>query len=67
MGGVSIWAQVVGSLIGAGYAFLAGGLIYLVLKVTVGIRLTEEEEQIGADLAVHKIGAYPEDDLVRSR
>jgi len=67
MGGVSFWAQLVGSLFGAGYAFVAGGLIYLILKVTLGIRLTEEEEHIGADIAIHKIGAYPEDDLVRPR
>ncbi len=67
MGGVSFWAQLVGSLAGAVYAFAAGGLVYLILKITVGIRLTEEEEHIGADLSVHKIGAYPEDDLVRSR
>ena len=67
MGGVSFWAQLVGSLLGAGYAFLAGGLVYLVLKFVVGIRLTDEEEHAGADLSIHKIGAYPEDDFVRSR
>jgi len=67
MGGVSLAAQVVGSLMGAAYAFIGGGLVYLVLKVTVGIRLSDEEEHIGADLAIHKIGAYPEDDLGRSR
>jgi Amt family ammonium transporter len=67
MGGVSFWAQLVGSLLGAGYAFFAGGLIYLILKVTLGIRLTVEEEHVGADIAIHKIGAYPEEDLVRPR
>ena len=67
MGGVSFWGQLVGSCLGAGYAFFAGGLVYLILKVTVGIRLTEDEEHVGADIAIHKIGAYPEADLVRPR
>jgi Amt family ammonium transporter len=67
MGGVSFMAQLVGSLIGAAYAFAAGGLVYLVLRTLFGIRLTEEEEHIGADLAIHKIGAYPEDELGRPR
>jgi Amt family ammonium transporter len=60
-------AQLVGSAIGAAYAFAAGGLVYLVMKALFGIRLTEEEEHIGADLAIHKIGAYPEDELGRPR
>jgi Amt family ammonium transporter len=67
MGGVSFWAQVVGTLGGAAYALVGGGLVYLVLKLVVGIRLTDEEEHIGADIAIHRIGAYPEDDLVRPR
>jgi Amt family ammonium transporter len=33
--------------------------------VSVGIRLTDEEEHNGADISIHKIGAYPEDELVR--
>ncbi len=65
IGGVSFWGQVVGSLGGAVFGFLAGGIAYGILKVTVGIRLSEEEEFEGADLAIHKIGAYPEDDIVR--
>ena len=67
MGGVSFMAQLVGSLLGAAYAFAAGGLVYLVLKMLFGIRLTDEEEHLGADLAIHKIGAYPEDDMARPR
>jgi len=67
MGGVSFWAQLVGSTMGAAFAFAGGGLVYLLLKVMFGIRLTDEEEHVGADLSIHKIGAYPEDDLGRSR
>lgn len=65
LGGVTFSAQLVGSLIGCAYAFVAGMIIYTILKMTVGIRLTEEEEAMGADLAIHKIGAYPEEDLMR--
>jgi len=38
-------------------------LVYGVLKATVGIRLTRDEEAMGADLAIHKISAYPETDI----
>ncbi len=60
LGGVSFAAQVVGSLAIALYALAAGLIVYGVLKATLGIRLTEEDEQIGADLAIHKIGSTPE-------
>lgn len=60
LGGVSLGAQVAGTLMGIGWA-LAGGLaVYGVLKAIVGLRLSAEEEYTGADLAIHKIGATPE-------
>jgi ammonium transporter, Amt family len=31
-----------------------------VLRQTMGLRLTAEEEYEGADLSIHKIGATPE-------
>ncbi|PCI33604.1 MAG: ammonium transporter [Alphaproteobacteria bacterium] len=65
LGGVSFMSQVVGSLIGAGIGGLFGFIVYGLLKKTVGIRLSEEEEYIGADLTIHKISAYPEDDFGR--
>ncbi len=61
MGGVSAAGQVVGTLLGAAFAFAAGSLVYGVLKVTVGIRLDEDAEFRGADLSIHHIHAYPED------
>ncbi len=63
LGGVSFGAQLVGSLAGAAYAALAGLAVYGVLKKTMGIRLSEEEEYLGADLAIHKISANPEQDM----
>ncbi len=63
LGGVSFMAQLTGSVIGSVYALIAGLVVYGILKAAMGIRLSEEEEFIGADLSIHKIGAYPEDDL----
>ncbi len=63
MGGVAFGAQLLGSVLGAGFAFAAGAAVYGALKVTVGIRLDEEDEFRGADLAIHQITAYPEEAL----
>lgn len=63
MGGVSFAAQLAGSLSGVVFAIIAGFVVYGILKKTVGIRLSEEDEFDGADISIHKIGAYPEDDL----
>ncbi|MCP5367760.1 MAG: ammonium transporter [Hyphomicrobiales bacterium] len=63
LGGVSLAAQAVGTGIGVVVATVAGFVVYGALKATVGIRLTEDEEYRGADLSMHKIGAYPEEDV----
>jgi len=42
-------------------ALLGGLLVYGVLKVLVGIRLSQEDEFNGADLSIHKIGSVSED------
>lgn len=63
VGGVTFGAQLVGSVLGAAYGFGAGYAVYWVVKSLLGIRLTPEEERIGADLAIHKIGANPESEL----
>ena len=60
LGGVTLGAQVLGTLAGIAWAVVAGALVYGVLRLTVGIRLTQEEEFEGADLTVHRIGATPE-------
>jgi Amt family ammonium transporter len=63
MGGVSFSAQLAGSLIGVVFASVVGFVVYGGLKATIGIRLSEEAEFDGADISIHNIGAYPEDDL----
>ncbi len=63
MGGVTFASQLVGSLAGAAYAFIAGAIIYGLLKLVSGLRMSEEDEFLGADLAIHKISANPESDI----
>jgi Amt family ammonium transporter len=60
MGGVAFGAQVCGTLLGIGIALVGGFALYGLLRMTVGLRLGEEEEFNGADLTVHKITATPE-------
>jgi Amt family ammonium transporter len=60
IGGVSFGAQIVGTLLGVAIAFTGGLIVYGGLKITIGIRLSPEQEYEGADLTVHKITATPE-------
>ena len=60
LGGVTFGAQVLGTLVGVAWALVAGAVVYGVIKLAVGIRLTQEEEYEGADLTLHRIGATPE-------
>ena len=60
LGGVSLPAQLMGTLLGVTWALVGGFAVYGVLKVAVGLRLTQEEEFEGADLSIHRIGATPE-------
>ncbi|MBD3669868.1 MAG: ammonium transporter [Gammaproteobacteria bacterium] len=62
IGGVSLGAQVVGSLLGIAVALVGGFVVYGVIKLISGIRLDQEQEHMGADLALHKISATPEYD-----
>lgn len=58
---MSLSAQIIGTAVGAGFALIGGLVVYGGIKATMGIRLSDEEEFMGADLAVHHITAYPED------
>ena len=60
LGGVNLGAQLIGSAMGVAWALLAGFVIYGVLKATMGLRLSQEEEFEGADRSIHRIGATPE-------
>ena len=53
-------SQCLGSFLGVAIALIGGGVVYGVLKLVCGgLKLTEEEEQQGADLSIHHISATP--------
>ena len=60
LGGVSLISQIAGTFFGIAIALVGGFIIYGVLKRFVGIRLDQEQEYMGADLAIHKISATPQ-------
>jgi Amt family ammonium transporter len=60
MGGVSFGSQLIGTLGGIAVASLGGSLVYGAIRLTVGLRLDQEDEYNGADLSIHKISATPE-------
>jgi Amt family ammonium transporter len=61
MGGVAFSAQVIGSVAGIVVAIVGGLVVYGVLSKVTNIRLTQEEEFIGADLSIHSIGSVNHD------
>jgi Amt family ammonium transporter len=60
LGGVSLSAQLIGTAMGVAWALVGGLLTYGLLKVTLGLRMSQEEEFDGADLSIHKISSSPE-------
>jgi Amt family ammonium transporter len=57
LGGVSLMSQIVGTVAGVIVALIGGVIVYGLVSKVQGLRLSQEEEYIGADLAIHKIGA----------
>lgn len=60
-GGVQLLvAQLIG--VGAVFAFLTvtGGLLFLTIKHTIGLRVSAEEEEEGLDISEHGLSAYPD-------
>jgi len=62
LGGVNLAAQAIGSLLGVAIALVGGFVVYGILKITLGIRMSQEDEYEGADLSLHKISATPDRD-----
>ncbi|MDE2344265.1 MAG: ammonium transporter, partial [Betaproteobacteria bacterium] len=62
LGGVTLGGQLAGTLLGIAIALAGGSVVYGLLKATLGIRLDQEAEYLGADLSIHKISATPEHD-----
>ena len=60
IGGINFTAQLAGTTLGVVWALVGGFVVYGVLKMTVGLRMSQEEEFEGADLTIHKITASPD-------
>jgi Amt family ammonium transporter len=67
LGGVTLASQLAGSLMGAAFGLASGFIVYGALRSALGIRLTSDEERQGADMAIHSIGANPEEDVRAGR
>jgi Amt family ammonium transporter len=61
LGGVSFASQLVGTVAGVVVAVIGAGIVYGILDKVAGLRLSEEDEFNGADLAIHRISATNED------
>lgn len=62
LGGVSLGAQIVGTLLGIVVAVAGSAILYGLIRVLRPLRLDDEEEFNGADLTIHKVSATPERD-----
>jgi ammonium transporter, Amt family len=60
LGGVTLMGQLAGTVAGVLVAFVGGGVVYGTIKTIMGLRLSQEDEYMGADLAIHKITAQPD-------
>ena len=58
--GSQLLKQLVGVLVIAAFSAAVSGIVFAILKSTVGIRAREADEFDGLDLAEHDIGAYPD-------
>lgn len=58
--GTTIGAQLYGAAVIFGFVFVASWVIWSIIKVTMGIRVTAEEEETGMDLHDCGVEAYPE-------
>lgn len=60
---VSFIPQLCGSLVAVIYALVAGFILYKLIDIFYGLRMTPYEELIGSDLTFHRIEANPEESL----
>nr|NIQ00700.1 ammonium transporter [Nitrospinaceae bacterium]NIR54784.1 ammonium transporter [Nitrospinaceae bacterium]NIS85210.1 ammonium transporter [Nitrospinaceae bacterium]NIT82020.1 ammonium transporter [Nitrospinaceae bacterium]NIU44284.1 ammonium transporter [Nitrospinaceae bacterium] len=61
LGGVSVVAQTLGSLVAIVISLGFGFAVYKILDVLFGIRLSREEEMRGSDLTIHRLESNPEE------
>ena len=56
----ALGVQIVGILAVLGWTLATAGILFFVIKNTIGLRVSEAEELAGLDVQEHGIGAYPE-------
>lgn len=59
-GAGQLWVQVYGVLATVGFTFAASFALFMLIKYTVGLRVTEEQELRGLDISEHGMFGYPE-------
>jgi len=59
------WSQVIGVVSVGGFVTIVSYLLWMSLKLTIGIRVSPEEEHEGLDFSEHAMEAYPEFEKVR--
>ena len=67
MGGVAFLSQLFGSVMGAAIGLVSGIIVYTLVDLVMGLRMSADDEREGADISIHKIGANPEDDVRSGR
>ena len=60
LGGVTFLGQLIGTGLGVAIALVSGFVVYGLLKATLGLRMSQEEEFEGADLSIHRISSTPD-------
>lgn len=64
-GGGNLGIQLLGTFSYAAAAFAAGYVIFMILKFTIGLRVSAAEEIQGLDLVEHGVPGYSSDDYLR--
>ncbi len=60
---LNFMAQFVGSLLVVVYALIAGFILYKLIDLVYGLKMTEHQQKIGSDLTFHHISSHPEESL----
>ena len=58
--GTSYVNQIIGIVSIGAFTFICSGVVWMILKATIGIRVSEENEALGLDKAEIGVEAYPE-------
>jgi Amt family ammonium transporter len=59
-GGEQLWVQFYGIAATVGFTFVACYIVFMAIKYTIGLRVSEEHELAGLDISEHGMFGYPE-------